>query len=485
MDIRSQVSPRQSQLHKEEKINNQFDLFNERMIPSNLPDKGVSHSQGYSQQPHTLFQSKNLAQSEVYYPKEAQQVFPGKINLKHTQTSEINEIPSPLFRKIDSDSQVYLPNQQAQGRILPQPEDQYQNNSQPLRGRLGAPSQITTQLESQSYPTEKLDAESEIFYQKGPTSRSSAQDAAFTQPISHDQRDAPLLVQRKHSPNSNQHVQFKLPNQPSNDLFSQLHLVSDHYNKKIHPQKTTPKSSNTPTQPKPRTPEQSNNVSLIQASTTSRELSPQKSILKRLEASNYQSTSQLQAPSESQSIIIPERRSTHEAEPSQFQRPQELEGVNMDRINYVLSTSSPRLSLQRQESELLNINLDNYFHKDCPNKLLHFFEGGTKNLYIIPLDDLETGNAQCHKIQLNIMATIPFRHRSLITPFGEIFLSGGMRGEEELAYLNKFNYSNGSMLPKRLMINSRKSHGFCYMAGYLYAIGGYNDKEGPLAFCER
>jgi len=131
------------------------------------------------------------------------------------------------------------------------------------------------------------------------------------------------------------------------------------------------------------------------------------------------------------------------------------------------------------------VKMKNYFHPNCPNKVLHFFEANSKNLYLIPVADVEAGNPQCHKIELNIKTDIPIRHRSVITPIGDIFLTGGSRGDEQLAYTYKLNYLNGALLPKRLMAYTRKSHGFCYLDGYLYALGGYNDDLGSLAFCER
>ena len=131
------------------------------------------------------------------------------------------------------------------------------------------------------------------------------------------------------------------------------------------------------------------------------------------------------------------------------------------------------------------VKMKNFFHPNSPNKVLHFFESNSRNLYLIPIQDIEAGNPQCHKIELNIKTLVPLRHRSVITPIGDIFLTGGSRGEEQLAYTYKLNYLNGALLPKRLMAYTRKSHGFCYLDGYLYALGGYNDEFGSLAYCER
>jgi hypothetical protein len=45
--------------------------------------------------------------------------------------------------------------------------------------------------------------------------------------------------------------------------------------------------------------------------------------------------------------------------------------------------------------------------------------------------------------------------------------------------------SNFSLIPRAPMKIARKSHGFCYLEGYLYAIGGFNSKIGALDSCEK
>lgn len=68
-------------------------------------------------------------------------------------------------------------------------------------------------------------------------------------------------------------------------------------------------------------------------------------------------------------------------------------------------------------------------------------------------------------VDLNINFTIPNFHKSLITPIGEIFITGGSNAEypsqkSNLTYV--FNFKTNSLLPVSPMINGRSSHTMCY-----------------------
>ena len=83
-------------------------------------------------------------------------------------------------------------------------------------------------------------------------------------------------------------------------------------------------------------------------------------------------------------------------------------------------------------------------------------------------------------MHLNIGFKIPHFHKSIITPLGNIYLSGGSHQDNLHSKLKKFyvvDYNTKTLVRKDDMIVPRSSHCLCYMLGYIYAIGGITDKS--------
>ncbi len=83
-------------------------------------------------------------------------------------------------------------------------------------------------------------------------------------------------------------------------------------------------------------------------------------------------------------------------------------------------------------------------------------------------------------MQMNIDFKIPHFHKSIITPFGDIYLSGGSNPDNIHVKLNKFyivDFQYRTLNPVADMIIPRSSHCLCYMDGYIYAIGGISNKS--------
>lgn len=81
------------------------------------------------------------------------------------------------------------------------------------------------------------------------------------------------------------------------------------------------------------------------------------------------------------------------------------------------------------------------------------------------MDEVKTGNSEFKVIDLNINFTIPNFHKSLITPIGEIFITGGSNNDypsqkSNLTYV--LNFKTNSLLPVAQMLNGRSSHTMCY-----------------------
>lgn len=79
---------------------------------------------------------------------------------------------------------------------------------------------------------------------------------------------------------------------------------------------------------------------------------------------------------------------------------------------------------------------------------------------------------------LNIDFRLPSFHKSLATPNGNLYLTGGSIDTETAAkgkskYIYQFDFNNNTLIPLATMFNPRSSHGICYMNNYIYMIGGF------------
>lgn len=91
-------------------------------------------------------------------------------------------------------------------------------------------------------------------------------------------------------------------------------------------------------------------------------------------------------------------------------------------------------------------------------------------------------------MNLRIDFRIPHFHKSIITPSGNIYLSGGSHPDNIHTKLKKFymvDYSNRTLSPMSDMLVPRSSHCLCYLDGYIYAIGGISNQSKFTQKCER
>ena len=145
--------------------------------------------------------------------------------------------------------------------------------------------------------------------------------------------------------------------------------------------------------------------------------------------------------------------------------------------------------------------LTNSFNKDDPFDLystspqssycsnwIYFFEEGKKNLYY--LDIIKSKNKIFEKVTLNISTPIHYNHRTILTPNGEIYILGGFldnlndSNEDVFNTLFRYDHANKTLVPLAKMTTLRNSFGMCCIKNKIYAVGGYNYKEGALIKCE-
>jgi len=141
------------------------------------------------------------------------------------------------------------------------------------------------------------------------------------------------------------------------------------------------------------------------------------------------------------------------------------------------------------KSNGLLIESSTYFAQGVQESL-HFFEDGTRNLHLYHLNQpLKSINSPQHELitLANNNFLIPSGHRSITTPQGDIFFTGGAddRTGRATAQCYKLDFEQKSLTSIDLMLKPRNNHGIAYLDGFLYVVGGVSNEEGSLTTCER
>ena len=135
------------------------------------------------------------------------------------------------------------------------------------------------------------------------------------------------------------------------------------------------------------------------------------------------------------------------------------------------------------------MNSSDYFDIGCKHKYLHFFQDNSKKLHLLNISNLGQQNLTFEEINLEINFRIPVWHRSVITPEGTIFLTGGsapaIKLENNSNRVYQYDYDVKTLFEKSPMKYARNSHGICVFQNYIYVVGGCIDEEGYTTECER
>ncbi|KAL4447019.1 hypothetical protein ABPG74_013871 [Tetrahymena malaccensis] len=132
-----------------------------------------------------------------------------------------------------------------------------------------------------------------------------------------------------------------------------------------------------------------------------------------------------------------------------------------------------------------------YFSPQTSRKFLHFFQDNSKIFHYLDLETLSK-DSQTQQFQqqiLNIQFKIPMYHRSIMTPFGETYITGGVDVNQKSYVLNtcyKLNYRQATLEPISSMYYPRSNHGIAFCEGYIYVCGGSTNQDNTcLDKCER
>jgi hypothetical protein len=87
-------------------------------------------------------------------------------------------------------------------------------------------------------------------------------------------------------------------------------------------------------------------------------------------------------------------------------------------------------------------------------------------------------------VNFNSKQLMPCFFKSIITPTGEIYLTGGSEDEKRYRDIYKFNYDKISLELVCKMNTDRSSHSICYLANCIYLIGGFSKNGETSHECE-
>lgn len=93
-----------------------------------------------------------------------------------------------------------------------------------------------------------------------------------------------------------------------------------------------------------------------------------------------------------------------------------------------------------------------------------------------------------HTIDLNIHFKIPYFHKSIATPSGELYLTGGTIPDGSVmksGQIYQYDWTTCALKPLGNMNNARSSHGIAFLGGKIYVVGGYEHKHVMTKRCER
>ncbi|KAL4480469.1 hypothetical protein ABPG74_020985 [Tetrahymena malaccensis] len=171
-----------------------------------------------------------------------------------------------------------------------------------------------------------------------------------------------------------------------------------------------------------------------------------------------------------------------------------------------------QLQNQMIQNEIFQVTANDYFDKKSLRKFLHFFQNDDNKLHYIDLTELDNydlketakssnpsnlsskrvaGVDQIYNIvtiDLKISFRIPSFHKSIATPIGELFLTGGTIPDGQMnksGWIYQYDWSSQSLIQLSSMNHPRSSHGIAYLAGKIYVVGGYEHKHVMTKRCER
>lgn len=136
----------------------------------------------------------------------------------------------------------------------------------------------------------------------------------------------------------------------------------------------------------------------------------------------------------------------------------------------------------------LKVSLPDFFDQKCKDKVLHFFPNNQKVLHYIDFNEMKGDFPGFSTLKLDIDFRIPHFHKSVITPMGEIYLTGGTPPgpsptKSRLVFL--LDWSVPTLLPSFPMLSPRSSHAICYSSGFIYVIGGFTTGQSITTKCEK
>lgn len=86
-------------------------------------------------------------------------------------------------------------------------------------------------------------------------------------------------------------------------------------------------------------------------------------------------------------------------------------------------------------------------------------------------------------MRLFLKQDLPSFFKSIITPEGRIYLTGGSRNGVKLNNIYRYDEEKNTLVEEGTLQVPRSSHSICYMGGQIYIVGGFKERNEPCIDC--
>ncbi|KAL4429463.1 hypothetical protein ABPG74_001308 [Tetrahymena malaccensis] len=145
---------------------------------------------------------------------------------------------------------------------------------------------------------------------------------------------------------------------------------------------------------------------------------------------------------------------------------------------YQQSNQNSFYKVDESQIAQIEVNQSSYFEKDCPHKIIPYYNTLNKNLYMIDATTFELRN------QVSVNELIPDQGRTVITPRGDIYMIGGIFRNNDTDKVFKYDYTEEKFTERQSMIYARSSFAAVYAEKSIYVIGGKRDGQA-ISECEK
>ena len=178
---------------------------------------------------------------------------------------------------------------------------------------------------------------------------------------------------------------------------------------------------------------------------------------------------------------------------------QNIENI-IDKENIAPMMGSRDINSGKNSSEIrdFQVTVQNFYNLAAKAKTLHYFEPGSKSVYLLDLksinqtpfaghqNEAELDCIEFTQVNLNIDFTLPYNHSSIPTPDGKIFLTGGCEDGDFFNHTFELDSSKKILMARKPMQLKRCNHGIAMLNhNNIIVVGGFSPGLGAINTCEK